>query len=60
MRHAPEDRNAVLTRARAAVDAFRIDGLKTNLPFLAELLDDPGFVSGDYDSGIVNRMRVSS
>ena len=27
------------------------------LVVLAELLDDPGFVSGDYDTGIIARMR---
>ena len=34
-------------------------GLKTNLPFHAELLDNPEFVSGDYDTGLVSRMRQS-
>ncbi|MBW8486262.1 acetyl-CoA carboxylase biotin carboxylase subunit [Actinomadura parmotrematis] len=52
------DRPAALARARAAVAAFRIDGPATNLPFLAELLDDPGFTAGDYDTGIVARMRA--
>ena len=36
---------------------FEIDGPKCNLPFFAELLDNPEFVSGDYDTGIVARMR---
>ena len=26
--------------------------------FLAELLDAPEFVSGDYDTGIITRMRA--
>ena len=34
-------------------------GPKTNLPFFAELLDNPEFVSGDYDTGLVSRMRQS-
>jgi acetyl-CoA carboxylase, biotin carboxylase subunit len=38
---------------------FRVAGLKTNLPFHAELLDNPEFVSGDYDTGLVSRMRQS-
>jgi acetyl-CoA carboxylase biotin carboxylase subunit len=50
-------RAAVLERARAAVAAFEITGPKNNLPFFAELLDHPEFVSGDYDTGIVGRMR---
>ncbi|GGL17158.1 biotin carboxylase 2 [Sphaerisporangium melleum] len=51
------DRDEALTRARAAVAAFRIEGPKQNLPFCAELLDDPAFSSGDYDTGLVARMR---
>jgi acetyl-CoA carboxylase biotin carboxylase subunit len=52
------DRAEALDRARAAVAAFRVEGPKCNLPFFAELLVHPEFVSGDYDTGIVARMRV--
>ena len=52
------DRPAALERAKEAVSGFRIDGLKTNLPFFAELLDAPGFVSGDYDTGFIEKMRA--
>jgi len=52
-----EDRAEVLDRARAAVADFRIEGPKHNLPFFAELLEHPEFVSGEYDTGIVARMR---
>ena len=52
------DREQVLERARAAVAAFRVEGPKCNLPFFAELLDNPEFVSGEYDTGIVGRMRA--
>ena len=51
------DRPAAIERARAAVSAFRIEGPKHNLAFHAELLDHPEFVSGDYDTGLVDRMR---
>jgi acetyl-CoA carboxylase biotin carboxylase subunit len=51
------DRGEALERARRAVADFRVSGLKTNLPFFVELLDDAGFVSGDYDTGLVDRMR---
>jgi acetyl-CoA carboxylase biotin carboxylase subunit len=53
------DRAAAIERARAAVDAFRIEGLKTNLPFLAELLGNAEFAAGTYDTGLVGRMRAS-
>ncbi|MCW2944292.1 MAG: Carbamoyl-phosphate synthase chain ATP-binding protein [Actinoallomurus sp.] len=52
------DRAQALTAARGAVDAFRIEGPKTNLPFFTELLDNPEFTSGEYDTALVDRMRA--
>ncbi|MDG4774015.1 biotin carboxylase N-terminal domain-containing protein [Solwaraspora sp. WMMD792] len=51
------DRAEAIARARAAVAAFEVAGPKCNLPFFAELLEHQEFVSGDYDTGIVGRMR---
>ena len=53
------DRAAAIERAREAVAAFELAGPKHNLPFHAELLSYPEFVSGDYDTGIVGRMRAT-
>jgi acetyl-CoA carboxylase biotin carboxylase subunit len=50
-------REEALERATAAVAEFRIEGLKTNLPFFAELLADERFRSGDYDTSLIDRMR---
>ncbi|GAB7041370.1 MULTISPECIES: acetyl-CoA carboxylase biotin carboxylase subunit [Catenuloplanes] len=52
-----EDREQALARARDAVAGFEIAGPKSNLPFFAELLENDEFRSGDYDTGIVGRMR---
>jgi acetyl-CoA carboxylase biotin carboxylase subunit len=35
-----------------------VEGPKVNLPFFAELLANEEFVSGDYDTGLVERMRA--
>ena len=51
------DRADAIAKARAAVAGFEIAGPKNNLPFFAELLDNDEFLSGDYDTGIVARMR---
>jgi acetyl-CoA carboxylase biotin carboxylase subunit len=51
------DRDEALARAREAVAAFRIEGPKNNLPFCAELLGNAEFTSGEYDTGLVGRMR---
>jgi acetyl-CoA carboxylase biotin carboxylase subunit len=52
------DRPAALDRARQAVEGFEVVGPKNNLPFFLELLDNPEFASGDYDTGLVDRMRA--
>ncbi|GGJ88485.1 biotin carboxylase [Pilimelia anulata] len=51
------DRDEAIARAREAVAGFAIEGPKCNLPFFTELLDNAEFRSGDYDTGIVGRMR---
>jgi len=51
------DRADAIAKARAAVAGFQIAGPKNNLPFFAELLENAEFLSGDYDTGIVSRMR---
>jgi acetyl-CoA carboxylase biotin carboxylase subunit len=53
-----DSRAQALERARAAVADFTITGLKTNLPFHAELLESAEFVSGAYDTGLIDRMRA--
>ncbi|MGH3426812.1 MAG: hypothetical protein ACRDQZ_04485, partial [Mycobacteriales bacterium] len=52
-----EDRADALAKARTAVADFTVTGPKSNLAFFSELLDNPEFVSGSYDTGIVSRMR---
>ncbi|GAA2578835.1 biotin carboxylase N-terminal domain-containing protein [Winogradskya consettensis] len=51
------DRADAIAKARAAVAGFQVAGPKNNLPFFAELLENDEFLSGDYDTGIVARMR---
>ena len=51
------DRAEALERARAAVQAFQVVGPKSNLPFFVELLGNDEFISGDYDTALVSRMR---
>ena len=51
------DRAQALERARSAVAAFHVSGLKTNLEFHAELLESAEFCSGDYDTSLVSHLR---
>lgn len=52
------DRANALEKLRAAVAGFTVVGPKSNLAFHAELLEHPEFVSGNYDTGIISRMRA--
>ncbi len=54
------DRAQALDRASRAVAAFHVEGPKVNLPFFTELLANEEFVSGDYDTGLVDRMRAKT
>ena len=40
------DRADALSRMRSALAAFRVDGIVTNIPLQAELMNEPGFVAG--------------
>jgi acetyl-CoA carboxylase, biotin carboxylase subunit len=51
------DRDSALARARDAVAGFTVTGLKTNLPFHADLLNSAEFGSGDYDTALVSHLR---
>jgi acetyl-CoA carboxylase biotin carboxylase subunit len=50
-------REQALDRARDAVGSFLVSGPKTNLAFHIDLLSSKEFASGDYDTGIVSRLR---
>jgi acetyl-CoA carboxylase biotin carboxylase subunit len=50
-----EDREAAIRRADAALRQFAILGIRTNLPFLLQVLRHPAFTSGIIDVGFVDR-----
>jgi acetyl-CoA carboxylase biotin carboxylase subunit len=49
-----ESRDAARRRALAALRDYPILGVRTNIPFLIELLEHPRFVSGDIDTGFLD------
>lgn len=51
------DRDQAIARLRDAVGGFVVEGPKCNLPFFVELLEQPDFVAGRYDTGLIARMR---
>jgi acetyl/propionyl-CoA carboxylase alpha subunit len=49
------DRPAAVARLRRALDETLVGGLQTDLGFHRWLVDHPGFVAGDYDTGLIAR-----
>jgi acetyl-CoA carboxylase biotin carboxylase subunit len=50
-----KDRGAAVARMRRALEEFRVSGIKTTIPFHRVVMDHPGFVSGDYDTGFLDK-----
>jgi acetyl-CoA carboxylase biotin carboxylase subunit len=50
-----ESREAAIDRLRRALKDLVISGIETNVPFHLELLDNPDFVTGDIDTGWLER-----
>ena len=48
-----------IARLRRALHETRIGGLTTNVPLLLDVLDDPRFVAGDYDTSLLNGYEPS-
>lgn len=48
-----EDRPQAIARLRSALDETLIGGVQTDLSFLRWLLNEPGFVAGEYDTGLI-------
>jgi propionyl-CoA carboxylase alpha chain len=48
-----KDRNEAIAKMRAALNAFVIRGISSNIPFQAALLAHPKFVAGDFNTGFI-------
>jgi len=54
------DRDEAIARMRQALSEFKVADLKTNVAYLGRVLRDPEFVSGTYDTGLLERMAMAS
>lgn len=45
------DRSEALDRMRRVLEAVVIEGVKTSIPFLLQVIKDEDFISGDYSTG---------
>jgi acetyl-CoA carboxylase, biotin carboxylase subunit len=49
------DRSESIVRMRLALESFIVEGVKTTIPFLLDLLEDPAVVAGDFDTKFLER-----
>ena len=49
------DRDEAIKRMRWALDQYVVEGVRTTVPFHREVLRDPEFLSGDFDTGYIER-----
>ena len=50
------DRKHAIRRARRCLDEMVIEGIRTNIPFLRKIVNNPDFIRGDFDTGFVGRL----
>jgi acetyl-CoA carboxylase biotin carboxylase subunit len=51
------DRAGVVTRARAALREYLVDGIKTNIPLHLRILGDPDFLRGEFATDFLSRFE---
>ena len=54
-----EDRESAIKRMQRALGEFVIQGIRTNIPFHKAALAEEGFLAGDYDTRLVERLLAS-
>ncbi|HAS01667.1 MAG TPA: biotin carboxylase, partial [Brevibacillus sp.] len=52
-----ETREQAVLLAQKAVESYKIEGVKSNLPFLQDVLAQPAFQKGCYDTQFIQQMR---
>ena len=55
-----KDRNHAIARGRRALEEFIIEGIKTTIPFHLQVLEDPRFISGNFDTGFLDKFEFKS
>jgi len=50
-----EDRDHAVRRMRWALDEYVVEGIRTTIPFHRRVMRDPTFLSGELDTGFIDR-----
>ena len=51
-------RDEAIDRMQRALREYRVEGIKTNLQFFMEVLNDPEFRNGEFDTGFIEKWRA--
>jgi len=55
-----KDRERAIGRAKRALEEFVIEGIKTTIPFHLKVLEDPRFISGNFDTGFLEKFNADN
>lgn len=55
-----KDRNHAVARGRRALEEFIVEGIKTTIPFHLQVLEDTRFISGNFDTGFLEKFEFKS
>ncbi len=50
------DRQHAIIRAKRAFDEFKIEGIKTTIPFHQKVLENEYFINADYDTSFIDKL----
>lgn len=53
-----KNRERAIARGRRALEEFVIEGIKTTIPFHLKVLEDPRFISGNFDTGFLDKFNA--
>jgi acetyl-CoA carboxylase biotin carboxylase subunit len=51
-----ESRLDAIARMKRALTEYRVEGIMTTIPFFTFIMNHPDFVSGDFDTGFIDRV----
>lgn len=52
-------REEAIARMKRALFEYRVDGIRTTIPFFSWLMDDPDFRAANFDTGFIDKMLPS-
>ncbi len=55
-----KDRQEAMAKMKSALGEFIVEGITTNIDFHYEILDEPSFIEGDYDTSFIEKMQSRS